>query len=244
MCLLIVLRGLHREHPILVAGNRDERTDRKAAPPGLFVGERQRILSPRDRLAGGTWLGINARGTFAGITNLVGAAARPGAPSRGLLPHLALDQADLGAGIAAVRAAVAGAAFGGFQLVLCDGARTVILRHRAGLLEEIEWPEPVLVLSNEHGPGELQLPLLERALGPAPAAASRLDLLQPLLQDEGGEDRHAVLKRGAGYGTVSSSLIAVPERDPRELIWLYAAGPPDATPYRNYGNLGRRLLEE
>ena len=59
MCILILLRGLHREHPIVVGGNRDERTDRKAAPPGLWVGEHHRVLSPRDRVAGGTWLAID-----------------------------------------------------------------------------------------------------------------------------------------------------------------------------------------
>ena len=33
MCSLIVLRGLDRAFPLFVAANRDERTDRAAAPP-------------------------------------------------------------------------------------------------------------------------------------------------------------------------------------------------------------------
>jgi len=53
-----------------------------------------------------------------------------------------------------------------------------------------------------------------------------------------------VCKHGASYATVSSSLIAVPLGDPTQLRWRYAAGPPDVTDYRNYGNLGRRLLPD
>ncbi|MGA0870627.1 MAG: NRDE family protein, partial [Planctomycetota bacterium] len=56
MCLLITLVGVDPDHPSIVASNRDERRDRPSAPPGLFVGQKRRILSPRDREAGGTWI--------------------------------------------------------------------------------------------------------------------------------------------------------------------------------------------
>jgi hypothetical protein len=229
---------------VLVAANRDERRDRRAAPPGLWVGERHRVLSPRDRQAGGTWIGVNDRATFAGLTNVSRAPLPPGAPSRGGLPHLALDQDDLDAAAAAVAAEVSARTYGGFQLVLADARHTRVLRHDGGRLEVHDWSEPVLVLSNEHRPGELSLPLLARGLGAFAGPAERLDALRPVLLDPGGDGRHPVLKCSEVYGTVSSSLIAVPASDPRELIWLYAAGAPDSVPYRNYGNLGRRLLPE
>ncbi len=244
MCLLIVLRGRFASHPVLVAGNRDERHDRKASPPGLWVGHRHRAISPRDRLADGTWLAVSDRGLFAGLTNVVGVDAAPGATSRGVLPHLAIDGGDLDAAIAAVTAAVAAAPFAGFQLVLCDGRRTVCLRHDRRGLTRIDWDDEVLVLGNEHGPGELALPGLAAALQPRASPADQLEALRPLLLDTGGPGRHAVLKRGSDRGTVSSSLIAVPAVDPLQLSWRYAAGPPDVTEYRNYGNLGRRLLRD
>lgn len=244
MCLLIVLRGFHEDYPVLVASNRDEYLARKASPPGLWVGERRRVISPRDRKAGGTWIGVNDRGMFAGITNVAGTATKEGAPSRGHLPHLALDRDDLDAGVAAVRSEVEGGGYNAFQLVLCDGARTVVLRHADGGLEELEWEDPVLVVSNEHAPGKLAVLGLDRALGPVRDAAHRLGLLRPLLVDRGGMGRHAILKKGGDYGTTSSSLIAVPREDPRDLIWRYAPGPPDEVDYRSYGNLGRRLVEE
>jgi hypothetical protein len=244
MCLLIVLRGRFASHPILVASNRDERTDRKASPPGLFVGDRHRMISPRDRQAGGTWLAVNDRGLFAGLTNITGVPAPAGATSRGELPHLALDEDHLEAAAAAVTEAARQRAFAGFQLVLCDGARTVVLRHARAGLQRIDWPDPVLVASNEHTPGALVLPGLDAALAHGDSPAAVLDRLRPLLREPGGPGRQVVLKRGEGYGTVSSALIAVPARDPAALVWLHAPGPPDLAEYRDYGNLGRRLLPE
>jgi hypothetical protein len=237
-----VLRGLHADHPIVVAANRDERRDRRAAPPGLWVGQRRRLLSPRDRQAGGTWLAIDDRGRFAGITNLAGVPPVPDAPSRGHLPHLALDQTDLDAGVQAVVAKVREHAHAGFQLVLCDGKRTLIVRHARGVVQTIEWLESLLVVSNEHEPG--QLVLRTQAAASALSLPTRLDALATLLRDRGGDAQHPVCKHGEVYGTVSSSLLAVPAGDPGQLVWRFAAGPPDVTEYRNYGNLGSRLLPD
>ena len=247
MCLLILLRGFHEDYPILVASNRDEQRERKAAPPGLYVGENRRMISPRDRRAGGTWLAVNDRGMFAGLTNIAPAGPReeelPDAPSRGHLPHLALDQADLAAGVSAVREELQ-QRYNPFQLILCDGLRTVVVRSQGNVVEELTWEDPVLVASNEHRVGKLSLRGLDRVLGPVQSADRRLELMRPLLQDKGGMGRHRVLKIGGDYGTVSSSLIAVHRSDPRALIWRYAPGPPGDTTYRNYGNLGRRLSED
>ena len=244
MCLLIVMRGLHSDFPVVVAGNRDERIDRKASPPGLWVGDRVRMLSPRDRQADGTWLAVDEHGRFAGISNLAGEPSVPGSPSRGALPPLALDQADLDAAVAAVTARVHEHAHAAFQLVLCDGTRTVVLRQARGEVRVIDWCEPVLVVSNEHEPGQLRLRGLSAAAAPGLLLSARLEALALLLRDRGGNGHHEVCKHGAERGTVSSSLVAVPRGDLAKLVWLYAPGPPDVTAYRNYGNLGRRLLPE
>src|SRR5688572_16712076 len=153
MCLLIVLRGLDATHPVVVAANRDERRDRKASPPGLFVGARRRLLSPRDREAGGTWLAVSEAGTFAGITNVAGAPPVPGAPTRGDLPHVALDAAgdgaDLDAAVAAVRDEVRARPRSGFQLVLANAQGIRIVRGdgaaNRGAVEATAWSDPVLV---------------------------------------------------------------------------------------------------
>jgi hypothetical protein len=244
MCLLIVLRGRSAAHPLLVAGNRDERTDRPASPPGLWVGQQRRVLSPRDRRAGGTWLGVNDRGVVAGLTNVAGAPVVAGAPSRGHLVHLALDADGLDAGLAAVARAVAATPHSGFQLVLADARAVVVLRHDGGRLQRIDWSDDVLVVTNEHGPGALQPRGLAPALAPALPLDRQLVRLADVLRDPGGDGHHPICKRGIDYGTVSSSLLAVPPDPARGLVWRYAAGAPDVAPYKEYGNLGRRLGPE
>lgn len=243
MCLLIVIAGVDPDYPIVVAGNRDELRARPSAPPGLFVGKRHRMLSPRDRRAGGTWMAVNDAGMFAGLTNLSRAGVRSGAPSRGRLAHLALDEDDLDAAVAAVRRAVGAGLDNAFQLVMSDGRSTVVLGYDGSDVRVQTTRDPVVV-SNEHRMGELDLPGLAAALEPGLEVGQRLQTLQPILCDRGETGGHRILKIGGDYGTVSSSLIAVPRGDLRRLIWRYAPGPPHETDYRNYGNLGRRLAEQ
>ncbi len=244
MCLLILLSGLDPEFPILIASNRDEDRSRRAAPPGLFVGEQQRILSPRDRLAGGTWMGVNDLGMFAGLTNLAGSKDHPDAASRGLIPHLALDNEDLEAAIAAVTNAVSVERHNGFQLLLSDGRESLVLVHRDGTVERTMVEGSSAVISNEHRLGELVIPGLSAALASGLSAEERLESMQALLLDTGELSGYPILKQGEVYGTVSSSLIGVRPSEPRQMIWKYAPGSPDVTGYRSYGNLGRRLIEE
>ncbi len=243
MCLLLVLRGRFASHPVLVAGNRDERTDRKFSPPGLWVGQRNRALSPKDREKGGTWLCVGQTGLFAGITNWSSLPNPGGAATRGELPHLAVDAGSIDEAIEAVAEAVASRTYGGFQLVLADARRTVVLRHCDESLQVVEWEHEALLVTNEHAPGELDLPGLTTALAARPTPQAQLDAMAPLLLLRGGNGAHAVLKRGEGYGTVSASLIAASASDPRQLVWRFSAGPPDVTEFKNYGNLGSRLVD-
>lgn len=87
MCTLALGYRLFDETPLLVAANRDENYDRPSAEPYLDGGN-PKFIAGRDRLAGGTWLGVNENGLLAGILNrrsngnpLQGASQR----SRGLL---------------------------------------------------------------------------------------------------------------------------------------------------------------
>lgn len=242
MCSLIVLRGLSSEHPLFVAANRDERLDRKASPPGVFYGERRRILSPRDRVAGGTWLAVNDLGRFAGITNVIGEPDVEDAPSRGHLPHLALDHEELEGGVQAVLDRVAAAAYAAFQLVVADARRCFVIRHVRGQASCVEWQESTLALTNEHAAGTWSPRRLGAAQPSTLGVDARLDALADCVRDCGGDGAHAVCKHGDVYGTVSSSLIAVPREDMAALTWRYAPGPPDVTPYRSYGNLAARLV--
>lgn len=241
MCSLIVLRGLSVDHPLIIAANRDEQTGRKAAPPGIWEGQRQRVLSPRDRVAGGTWLCVNDLGHFAGLTNVFGEPALTDAPSRGHLPHIALDHQDVESGVQAVLATVRASQHAGFQLVIADCDRMVVIRNAKGQLSCTEWRDPVLSLTNEHAAGEWAPRDLRPALVKDLSVDDRLQALATVVVDRGGDGFHAVCKHGEDYATVSSSLVAIPGSDLDGLIWRYAPGPPDVTGYRNYGNLAERL---
>ncbi|MHC5065803.1 MAG: NRDE family protein [Planctomycetota bacterium] len=244
MCLLILLNGIAEGYPLLVASNRDEQRSRASSPPGLRVGERRRILAPRDRVAGGTWIGVNDLGHFACLTNLVSAEQVVGERSRGQIPILALDQQDLDAAMQAVQSEVGQARYAGFQLMLADGRDTLVLEHEAGQVNLQRSPGWASVISNEHRLGELEIPGLEALEDPALLLDERLELLAEVLLDQGEQSGHRILKKGGEYGTVSSSLMAIDPASPATLIWRYAKGPPDEARYMNYGNLGRRLLEE
>ncbi len=241
MCLLIIIRNPDPQFSLLVASNRDEDRSRESAPPGLFVGATHRILSPRDKRAGGTWLAVNQHGMLAGLTNISGAADKAGCASRGLLPHLALDEMDLQAAAEVVAKAVAKDRFNAFQLLLADASGAIAMRYLDGEMQQQASDAQVLTLTNEHRLNELELPQTQDALAEGLDATQRLLSLRPTLLQERGPGGHAALKRGKKYGTVSSSLLAVPKQGSEGLLWHYAHGSPDITAYRNYSNLARRL---
>jgi len=96
VCTLIAIHRRVEGAPLVVAANRDEYFDRPAEGPSIFeVGEApgQRILAPRDLRAGGTWLGLNAEGVFAAVTNLRDPNPDPERRSRGLVVMDALKAA-------------------------------------------------------------------------------------------------------------------------------------------------------
>lgn len=70
MCTLIVLHRCVPDRPLVVAANRDEFLDRPAEGPALRSSRTGPIVAPLDLEAGGTWVGVSARGVFAGLTNL------------------------------------------------------------------------------------------------------------------------------------------------------------------------------
>src|SRR5215472_8209722 len=85
MCLL-VFAWKHPAHPLIFAGNRDERHARPSAAAGFWP-DAPEVLGGRDLEAGGTWLGVTAAGRFAVVTNYREGLDPPKRPrSRGELP--------------------------------------------------------------------------------------------------------------------------------------------------------------
>jgi uncharacterized protein with NRDE domain len=123
MCTLAVALVADRRWPVVVAANRDERLGRPAEGWALRAGPGgARYAAPRDLEAGGTWMGVSARGLFAGLTNYH--APFDWYPdrrrrSRGDLVPLLLEQPDAAAARRAVTT-LDPAAFNPFHLVVAD----------------------------------------------------------------------------------------------------------------------------
>lgn len=68
MCTIIVLKNVHPEYPLVIAANRDEYLARRTSNAMLLL-KTPRAVGGRDEKSGGTWMGANEYGIFAGITN-------------------------------------------------------------------------------------------------------------------------------------------------------------------------------
>ena len=97
MCTLIAIHRGVRGASLIVAANRDEHYDRPAEGPAIRTlddlgsqGTGRLVLAPLDLRAGGTWLGVNAEGVFAAVTNLRDESPDPRRRSRGLIVMNAL----------------------------------------------------------------------------------------------------------------------------------------------------------
>jgi len=108
VCLAAIAIGQSARFPWVLATNRDEFFDRASAPLAWWqpAAGGPAVLSGRDLSAGGTWLGVNAQGRLALVTNVrEPGRVLPGAPSRGdlVLQCLQSDAADLDALLAVPR---------------------------------------------------------------------------------------------------------------------------------------------
>jgi uncharacterized protein with NRDE domain len=101
MCLLVFSWQMTKEHPLMVAANRDERLDRAAQSIRVLRERNPRVLGGRDDVAGGTWLAVNEHGVVAGLTNRPSPGGRDLTKrSRGELPLMVASQRSAEEGVA------------------------------------------------------------------------------------------------------------------------------------------------
>ncbi len=74
VCILFLAINRHPEYPLIIAANRDEYHDRPSRTMHYWPDYPQ-ILAGRDTNKGGSWLGVNHKGSFCAVTNF-----RTGAP--------------------------------------------------------------------------------------------------------------------------------------------------------------------
>ena len=238
MCTVVLLRRPDHDWPLLLAANRDEARGRPWAPPGRHWPDRAGVTAGLDRLAGGSWLGVNDDGVAAGVLNRSGSLGPdPSLRSRGELVLEALDHADAEAAARAL-SDLDGRSYRSFNMVIADDRDAFWLRSagtRDGVAAE-PLPEGLSMLTSRDlddpacGRTARYRPLFEAAAAPDPAAGDWRGW-QELLADggSGGDPRDAMrIADDGGFGTLSSALVALPARGAagRRPTWLFAAGPP------------------
>ncbi len=245
MCCVIALSTPCPDVHWVVAANRDEDPDRPSAPPGLDASGGRLCLCPRDKRAGGTWIGVNDAGLVAALTNAPGPVPHD-PPSRGLLTLAALAGGDCEEAAARVGAALRARAHAPFRLLLLDQGGGLVLEGGGRRLARRELAAPSLVLTDLHGPGEVRIPELERWLAARPEVEldALLDHLLVTLATGLGVDSGGAfpLRRGEGARrTVSATLIAVGAGHPEGLRFLYVPGDPLEGRVRDYSGLAGRF---
>jgi hypothetical protein len=254
MCTVVVLRRPGHSWPLILAANRDERIDRPWRPPARHWPERSHIVAGIDVLAGGTWLGVNDYGLVAAILNRPSPLGpSPHHRSRGELPLEALEHAEAAVAVRAL-AELETRSYRTFNMVIADSQHAFWLRSAGGEdgrpegapveVTEIETGISMVTAHdlNDRGSPRIRfhLPRFAAAAAPDPDGDD-WSAWQALLASGDGEAGQAeasptgalnVAPRG-GFGTVCSSLIALPRPQVpiRRPVWRFAAGRPDAAPF-------------
>ncbi|MBL8628190.1 MAG: NRDE family protein [Rhodospirillaceae bacterium] len=247
MCTVVLLRRPTHDWPILLAANRDEMLNRPWLPPGRHWPDRPHIVGGLDELAGGTWMGMNETGVVACILNRHGTLGPQAQKrSRGELVLEALDHADATDAAAAIHD-ISLSAYRPFNMVIADNRDAWWLALRDGatrmLMERIPDGLSMFTAGERNDTAEPRigafLPRFEHATPPEPLSG-KWDTWAGLMgaTDTTGTEHHAMtFKMASGFGTSSSSLVALPSMEAvhnRQIkpIWLFAAGRPDSTAYQ------------
>lgn len=247
MCTVVLLRRPDSAWPLILGANRDELVERAWRPPARHWPDRSDLVAGLDEQAGGTWLGLNDGGVVAAILNRrhsLGPA--PDKRSRGELVLEALDHADAVAAAAAL-ADLDPRAYRPFNMAVADNRDAFWIRSLgSGARVEVHPVPPGLSMLTAWDRNDAAcsartrhyLPRFEAAAPPDPDRGDWADWERLLTSEErpaGEEDPNGAMHvvTDWGFGTVSSSLIALPAAgDPeRRPVWRFALTWPERRPY-------------
>lgn len=247
MCTLVLLRRPENDWPLLIGANRDEMAGRPWDRPGRHWPDRENVVAGIDRLAGGTWMGINDEGVVAGILNRRDSLGPdPELRSRGEIVLEALDHADA-ADAAEALASLNGLAYRSFNLVVADNRDAYWFKSTGnagnGTIQVEEIPAGLSMLTsydmNATASPRVSYfkPRFETASAPDVDTGDWSDWQALLSSREHGPDtdsRDAMLvTTDSGFGTLSSTLVALPSvnHNDRKPVFLFANGAPGSAPY-------------
>lgn len=249
MCTVVLLRRPGHAWPLLLAANRDEIADRPWRAPARHWPDRS-VTAGLDLLGGGTWIGVNGAGVAAAVLNRINTLGpAPGRRSRGELPLIALDHATAGAAARAI-ARIDPGAYRAFNMAIADAEDAYWVRctdgSEMGVAEAgigVEAVPDGLSMITAYDRNDLRSPRIRRYLPrfaaasvPRPEAGDWSDWISLLaardFDADAGPGGAMTVITTSGFGTVSSSLLALPAQREQGAVWLFAAGRPGEAPFR------------
>lgn len=229
MCTLVLAAGLFPDHPLVAVANRDEMLGRASKPPFAWDG----FFAPKDEVAGGTWLGLNAHGVFVGITNRHSGMRDPSRVSRGAIVIEALR----GTSAAAVHDAMSRldpSRHNGFHLVYADRRDVLATVSDGEYMVQLTLGSGLHVVTersfgagdDRRREGRVNRKWSELTAGGFDEASLTLLLTEHDPEDPLGST--CIHLDAVGYGTRSAMVLDV-AKEPRESRMLWAEGPPCKT---------------
>jgi uncharacterized protein with NRDE domain len=231
MCWIAVLLRVNAFYPLIVAANREESRTRPSQAPFPWAGS-PTVWAGRDELAGGTWLGVNATGLVAAVTNRPALSRDATLRSRGLL---CLDTLRCNSPASARSLFVDELScrrYNPFNLLCVNHVEGWVGTWQG----EIRDLTPgIHIISNYGNVDDETLPIVREAR----ERIALMDVASPDIDELFGTlgrvcaltDQPCPLCHvGGDYGTVSSSLVAV-KADGTVAAYWHAPGPPSEVAY-------------
>lgn len=260
MCTVVVLNGVRRDFPVVLATNRDEFFARPSSG-AIRLLEQPKTVGGRDLVSNGSWMGVTEQGLFVGVTNQRSFHAPDRSKrSRGevVINALKLGQSDA---IADMLRTLDAREFNGFNLLWGDAQALFVgyAREDAAPITIEPVPQGIHVLPNDRLDCS-DFPKVQRALALIdPFARDDFDVLSealkrmlsdrqrppleqvPTPQAESPLNRDmlrelsALCIRTPLYGTRSSTIVALAPGKVGQ--YLYADGPPDQAQFADVTGL-------
>lgn len=244
MCLLAVQYKSVPEAPILVAANREEAYDRPTLLPSIQPGK-PRVLSGVDAKAGGTWLGVNQSGLFVGAANRLRMYSPSAPKSRGLLCRDLLRANSARHAVDMAMEELTANKYEGVNFIIADYESGWAVHggddpHVVELIEGLN-----IISSYDLNDMRDERQKLARRLLTLQMLDSAVKFLavssKAFARPPAAPERPGMVISGKERGTVSSTLIALGKK-PRDAIFQYANGSPEAAKYEDYSPLLRDIL--
>jgi len=246
MCTLVILYQPDNSWPVVIGTNRDEMVTRPWLAPARHWSDRPNVIAGLDKLAGGSWLGMNDAGVIAAINNRAGSLGpEQDKRSRGELVLEALEH-DSATDAADALIHLNPVAYRAFNLTIADTNNVFWIRHLGhsdpDSIEVFTVPPGVSMLTahdlNDSSCQRIKtyLPRFREANVPQPDTEDWSEWQALLLSRESVSNEASGAMRiitESGFNTVSSSLIALPAQHlDTKPIWRFARRFPEAEPYQ------------